>query len=103
LKSHVILLVSSGVRWCATCDRSTKILKPDSGAIDPPFSPRPTRGTRARDLRVIAGNRERLVGVLQQRYGAHRRTIEREVRAFTRAIESAAVPAGSAVEPPQVT
>jgi len=39
----------------------------------------------ARDLRVIAGNRERLVGVLQQRYGSHRRTIEREVRAFTAA------------------
>jgi hypothetical protein len=42
----------------------------------------------ARDLRVIAGNRERLVGVLQLRYGSHRRTIEREVRAFTRALES---------------
>jgi uncharacterized protein YjbJ (UPF0337 family) len=37
----------------------------------------------ARDLRVIAGNRERLVGVLQHKYGSHRRTIEREVRAFT--------------------
>jgi uncharacterized protein YjbJ (UPF0337 family) len=37
----------------------------------------------ARDLRVIAGQRERLVGVLQQRYGRHRRTIERDVREFT--------------------
>jgi uncharacterized protein YjbJ (UPF0337 family) len=44
----------------------------------------------ARDLRVIAGNRERLVGVLQLRYGAHRRTIEREVRAFTRSCEALA-------------
>jgi uncharacterized protein YjbJ (UPF0337 family) len=42
----------------------------------------------ARDLRVIAGNRERLVGVLQQRYGSHRRTIEREVCAFARALSS---------------
>ncbi|MFI5231284.1 MAG: CsbD family protein [Gemmatimonadales bacterium] len=41
----------------------------------------------ARDLRVIAGNRERLVGVLQVHYGAHRRTIEREVRAFTRSVQ----------------
>ena len=40
----------------------------------------------ARDLRVIAGNRERLVGVLQLHYGAHRRTIEREVRAFTQSV-----------------
>jgi hypothetical protein len=40
----------------------------------------------ARDLRVIAGNRERLVGVLQLHYGAHRRTIEREVREFTRSV-----------------
>ena len=40
----------------------------------------------ARDLRVIAGNRERLVGILQLHYGAHRRTIEREVRAFTRSL-----------------
>jgi uncharacterized protein YjbJ (UPF0337 family) len=40
----------------------------------------------ARDLRVIAGNRERLVGVLQHKYGSHRRTIEREVRAFTQAV-----------------
>ena len=44
----------------------------------------------ARDLRVIAGNRERLVGVLQQRYGSHRRTIEREVRAFTQALSNGA-------------
>jgi hypothetical protein len=51
----------------------------------------------ARDLRVIAGNRERLVGILQQRYGAHRRTIEREVREFTRMMKS---PAEPAVEPP---
>ena len=41
----------------------------------------------ARDLRVIAGNRERLVGVLQQRYGRQRRAIEREVREFTRSLE----------------
>lgn len=40
----------------------------------------------ARDLRVIAGNRERLVGILQLHYGSHRRTIEREVRAFTRSL-----------------
>ena len=40
----------------------------------------------ARDLRVIAGNRERLVGILQQKYGSHRRTIEREVRAFTQTL-----------------
>lgn len=53
-----------------------------------------------RDLRVIAGNRERLVGILQQRYGAHRRTIEREVRAFTRAFDGATISAGSAAEPP---
>ena len=39
-----------------------------------------------RDLRVIAGNRERLIGVLQQRYGAHRRAVERAVRAFTRSL-----------------
>jgi hypothetical protein len=37
-----------------------------------------------RDLQVIAGNRERLVGVLQQRYGMQKRVIERQVRAFTR-------------------
>jgi uncharacterized protein YjbJ (UPF0337 family) len=48
----------------------------------------------ARDLRVIAGNRERLVGILQLHYGAHRRTIEREVRAFTRSFCAAP---GSAV------
>jgi uncharacterized protein YjbJ (UPF0337 family) len=42
----------------------------------------------ARDLRVIAGNRERLVGILQHRYGAHRRTIEREVRAFTQMLSA---------------
>jgi uncharacterized protein YjbJ (UPF0337 family) len=42
----------------------------------------------ARDLRVIAGNRERLVGILQQKYGSHRRTIEREVRAFTQSLSS---------------
>jgi len=42
----------------------------------------------ARDLRVIAGNRERLVGILQQKYGAHRRTIEREVRAFTQTLSA---------------
>jgi len=42
----------------------------------------------ARDIRVIAGNRERLVGILQQRYGSHRQTVEREVRAFTRAFEA---------------
>lgn len=41
----------------------------------------------ARDLRIIAGHRERLVGVLQQRYGSHRRMIEREVRDFTRSLE----------------
>ena len=40
----------------------------------------------ARDLHVIAGNRERLIGILQQRYGAHRRTIDREVRVFTRSL-----------------
>lgn len=40
----------------------------------------------ARDLRVIAGNRERLVGVLQQRYGSNRRAIERAVRDFTRSL-----------------
>lgn len=44
----------------------------------------------ARDLRVIAGNRERLVGILQMHYGAHRRTIEREVRAFTRSVGATA-------------
>ena len=53
----------------------------------------------ARDLRVIAGNRERLVGVLQLRYGAHRRTIEREVRAFTRACEAHADGAGRRAVP----
>lgn len=37
-----------------------------------------------RDLRVIAGKRERLVGVLQQRYGQSRTAIEREVREFSR-------------------
>jgi uncharacterized protein YjbJ (UPF0337 family) len=42
----------------------------------------------ARDLRVIAGNRERLVGILQLHYGAHRRTIERQVRAFTRSFNA---------------
>ena len=54
----------------------------------------------ARDLRVIAGNRERLVGILQQRYGAHRRTIEREVREFTRAFGGATATAVPAVDPP---
>jgi uncharacterized protein YjbJ (UPF0337 family) len=39
-----------------------------------------------RDIRVIAGNRERLVGVLQQRYGSTRRMIERAVRDFTRSL-----------------
>jgi hypothetical protein len=46
----------------------------------------------ARDLRVIAGNRERLVGILQLHYGAHRRTIEREVRAFTRSLSGSTRP-----------
>jgi uncharacterized protein YjbJ (UPF0337 family) len=45
----------------------------------------------ARDLRVIAGRRERLVGVLQQRYGVHRRAVEREVRAFTRSLRESSV------------
>ncbi len=53
----------------------------------------------ARDLRVIAGNRERLVGILQQRYGAHRRTIEREVREFTRALGRAAAQPNPVAEP----
>ena len=53
-----------------------------------------------RDLRVIAGNRERLVGILQHRYGAHRRTIEREVRAFTRAFDGAPAGATATAEPP---
>jgi uncharacterized protein YjbJ (UPF0337 family) len=52
----------------------------------------------ARDLRVIAGNRERLIGILQQRYGAHHRTVEREVRAFTRAFGRTA--AEPIAEPP---
>lgn len=41
----------------------------------------------ARDFRVIAGNRERLVGVLQQRYGRQRGAVERDVREFTRSLE----------------
>lgn len=39
-----------------------------------------------RDLRVIAGQRERLIGILQQRYGAHHRTADRDVRQFTQAL-----------------
>jgi uncharacterized protein YjbJ (UPF0337 family) len=46
----------------------------------------------ARDLRVIAGHRERLVGILQQRYGYHRRTIDREVRVFTRSLRDSTAP-----------
>jgi uncharacterized protein YjbJ (UPF0337 family) len=46
----------------------------------------------ARDLRVIGGHRERLIGVLQQRYGYHRRTVERDVRAFTRSLRESSVP-----------
>jgi uncharacterized protein YjbJ (UPF0337 family) len=37
-----------------------------------------------RDLRVIAGQRERLVGIIQHRYGVPRKTIDSELRAFVR-------------------
>lgn len=36
------------------------------------------------DLDVIAGKRDQLVGVLQQRYGSAREEIERQVEDFTR-------------------
>jgi uncharacterized protein YjbJ (UPF0337 family) len=37
---------------------------------------------RWHDLDIIAGKRDQLVGLLQQRYGATRDDIEREVREF---------------------
>lgn len=46
----------------------------------------------ARDIRVIAGDRDRLIGVLQQRYGQNRETVDRSVRAFTRRLTAAEAP-----------
>ena len=37
-----------------------------------------------RDLRVIAGQRERLVGIIEHRSGEPRKTIDSELRAFVR-------------------
>jgi hypothetical protein len=37
-----------------------------------------------RDLRVIAGQRERLVGIVEHRSGASRKSIDSELRAFVR-------------------
>ena len=37
-----------------------------------------------RDLRVIAGQRERLVGIVEHRSGVSRKTIDSELRAFVR-------------------
>ena len=56
-----------------------------------------TKGTiRARwgkltddDLGVIAGKRDQLVGLLQQRYGSTKEEIERQVDEFTQRIHSA--------------
>ena len=39
------------------------------------------------DLDVIAGKREQLVGVLQQRYGYAKDALEREVRDFEAALD----------------
>lgn len=39
------------------------------------------------DLDVIAGKREQLIGVLQQRYGSAKDALEREVRDFERELD----------------
>ena len=41
------------------------------------------------DLDVIAGKREQLIGVLQQRYGYARDALEREVRDFEKRLDEA--------------
>ena len=41
------------------------------------------------DLDVIAGQREQLIGTLQQRYGSARDAIEHEVKDFERQLEEA--------------
>jgi uncharacterized protein YjbJ (UPF0337 family) len=41
-----------------------------------------------RDIDVIAGKRDQLVGILQQRYGTAKEEVEEQVNDFTRRIES---------------
>ena len=41
------------------------------------------------DLDVIAGQREQLIGLLQQRYGQARDAIEREVKDFEKRLDEA--------------
>ena len=40
------------------------------------------------DLDVIAGRREQLVGLLQQRYGTAKDALEREVKEFERELDA---------------
>jgi uncharacterized protein YjbJ (UPF0337 family) len=42
------------------------------------------------DLDIIAGKRDQLLGVLQNRYGQARDVLEREVRDFERRVDEAA-------------